>query len=99
MVYIGRIGGPRTSDILRRIRPESLGLEDQRTIQDDIEWEAWAEMKNSVVPAYVDQNGKPYYRFVGNKTVIYRFRRDELELLGSGFQATVEPLPQEYEVV
>ena len=97
MAYIGRVGGPRTSNILQsKVGAAALGLE---PYQMDIEWEDYAEASGTVMPVHIDENDQPFYLFVGNKTVVYRFSASEIEQLGSGFKFKHEQLPKEYKEI
>ena len=99
MVYLGKVGGPRTSYIIQHIGWHRLGISPM-DLQSDIEWEEFSEAGGTVSPVLIDENGGPYYLFMGNRMVVYRFGHQELNLLSDNFEHSMEPLPKrEYEVV
>jgi len=98
MAYLGKIGGPRISDILERIGYMKLFL-NANEFEEDINSEEHGEYMGIFYPLLIDENGEPFCIFTGKRKtpIVYRFSKEEKELLGSDFKCMKSSLPEYYE--
>ena len=86
MVFLGKVNGPKTSEIFRKVGPK-LGLDDLR-IEIYCECEESSECRGVFTPAYTDNNGMPFYSFTdGRAVIVYRFTPQEMEMLGRDYDS------------
>ncbi len=83
MSYIGRIGGPRTSDIIERLGPNYFGISDS-LLELEVQMELLSERLNAVVPVVQDCQGEFCYIFAyqGEQPLIYHLTGEEVDQLG-----------------
>ena len=98
MVFLGKVNGPRISEIFRKVGPK-LGLDDLR-IGISCECEEASECRGVFTPTYTDKNGIPFYPFTDGRTVIvYRFTPQEMEMLGRDYDSVFLPHEKGHQLV
>lgn len=98
MVFLGKVGGPRTSHIFRELGCK-LGMTNLE-VELYCSAEEALEGSDTHTPVYRDECGNPFYVFIWKNTAFeYRFTQHELKMLGNDYDSVFLLHEKEHKLV